>query len=236
MPKIVFTTDEGLDIEIADSFIDQRMGDVDFGQERIINLHPQLSAWRNRPGSDRTMALTAYVKKFYEEHSHDFEDNLKKAAEIWGEVEAPFFTEMSKILGPLDFYPHDAMIGKLSVFACAVIEDDGRSFQVLYSLPTQDATEFTRGVAHEAVHFLTDAFMAKNNFSDLLEDWNFREVLPVMILNLPSVLVLTKRPECGYAQHQGAFLDGYRQLWSESKNFIEFLHTVRRAKNKGVIH
>jgi hypothetical protein len=230
MITVNFATDEALDADIADAFIDQKVGNLDFGQERIVNLHPELALWKGREGADRTKAMVEYVKRYYSTNIRAFEKNLSLASKIWDEINDSFFREMAKIFGELDFYPHKRMTGKLSAFACAVIEDDGHSFQIRYSLPTDNPHEFSRGVAHEAVHFLSDAFMTRYGFTDLLADWDFREILPVIILNKPSILALTKQPEYGYNQHQGKFLDYYQELWNKSENFLEFLHNAQKAK------
>lgn len=234
MLTINFTTDEALDADIVDAFIDQKIGNLDFGQERIIDLHPELAPWRGHEGPDRTQAMVEYVTKYYSDNHLAFEQNLSHASKIWDEINDAFFVEMTKIFGPLDFYRHSRMIGKLSAFACAVIEDDGCSFQIHYLLPTANPHEFCRGVAHEAVHFLTDAFMAEHGFSILLADWDFREILPVLILNSPSVVFLTKQPEYGYNQHRGEFLDHYKELWNKSENFLEFLHNAQKTKEMGL--
>ncbi len=230
MKKVEFLLDKALDIDIGDSFMDEKIGDYEFGKERILDLHPDLLAWKGKPGDDRTKAVTAYVDEYYVEYSADLNQSMVKAKSIWQKIENDFFKEMTKLLGELDFYEPTIMYGKPSIFACAVIEDDGKSFQFHYRLPLDDPNEFKRNVAHELVHFLTDAYMKERGFTSLLEDWDFREILPVLILNKPNFLGTTKKKEKGYPQHQGSFTEKYKDLWQKSANFLEFLDKVRASK------
>lgn len=230
MKNVEFLLDKALDIDIGDSFMDEKIGEYEFGKERILDLHPDLLGWQNKPGSERTDAVTAYVNDFYSNHSTELDQSIEKARSTWQEIENAFFQEMIKLLGELHFYEPKTMYGKPSIFACAVIEDDGKSFQFHYRLPLDDPNEFKRNVAHELVHFLTDAFMKSNGFTNLLEDWDFREILPVLILNEPNFLGLTKKEEKGYPQHQGSFTEKCKDLWQKSANFLEFLDKAQASK------
>ena len=132
MKSVIFKIDKELDIDIGDSFIDDKIEDLDFGQERIIDIHPDLSIWKGKPGSERKKAIQEYVSNIYESQNQELISSLELAQSIWEKVEKPFFKEMEKIFGSLDFYKHDKIVGKTSIFAAAVIEDDGRSFQFFY--------------------------------------------------------------------------------------------------------
>ncbi len=230
MKNVEFLLDKKLDIDIGDSFMDEKIDGYEFGKERILDLHPDLVVWQNKPGTARANAVTKYVNDYYTDHSVAFGQSLKQAKLTWQEIEADFFHELTKLLGELDFYVPTTIYGKLSIFACAVIEDDGRSFQYYYRLPLDDPNEFKRNVAHEILHFLTDAYMKDHEFTGLLDDWDFREILPVLILNEPNFLALTKKEEKGYPQHQGSFIERYKDLWQKSDNFLEFLDKAQTSK------
>ncbi|GEM_PF-1170607 len=230
MKNVEFLLDKKLDIDIGDSFMDAKIGDYEFGKERILDLHPNLAIWQNKPGNSRTQAVAKYVNDYYTDHSIALDKSLEKATFNWQKIEADFFHELTKLLGEFDFYAPTTMYGKPSIFTCAVLEDDGKSFQYYYKLPLDDPNEFKRNVAHEIVHFLTDAYMKDHEFTNLLEDWDFREILPVLILNEPNFLVLTKKKEKGYPQHQGSFTERYKKLWQKSDSFLEFLDKAQNSK------
>jgi len=224
-PRVKFNIDHKLDIDVIANFIDKKIGDFDFGQDRIISEHPKLEKAKLLSSNKKLSFVEEYVKEYYHKHANEIETATEKMQALWQEIEELYYTEIYRLFGGLDFYKPDLISAYVSITKCGVIGDDQKSFQIWYNT-MGEPTEVKRHVAHEVLHFYYYAYLDKKGMKKILQDWDTAEIFNVVILNLPQFIKLTGKKEEGYKIHQNK-LRFYKDLWVKSGELDKYLSSIQ---------
>ncbi|KKQ55794.1 MAG: hypothetical protein US74_C0023G0020 [Parcubacteria group bacterium GW2011_GWA2_38_13] len=208
-PNLQFKTDKKFDTEICADFINEKIGDYDFGYERIISLHPDLEKIRHIKKIRQVVEIQKYVGQYYIRHEKEITKSLSCFERAWSAIASRYFIEIEKIFGVLNFYKPDTINGLASIFTCGVIDDNFTSFQIWYKV--KDIKEIRRHISHEILHFYYYTYI-KKHFPGLVGNWDMAEIFNVVILNLPQFQSIIGTEERGYEIHESRF-QKYKNIW-----------------------
>ncbi|HBI17454.1 MAG: hypothetical protein UR60_C0002G0006 [Candidatus Moranbacteria bacterium GW2011_GWF2_34_56] len=220
-PKVIVTVDKDFDKEIILYFIDEKIGDFDFGYDRIIREHPLLGVCQNKSENERMDIIYPYVETYYQNHETDIVHAQKNMQAIWDDISVDYFKQLEILFGELGFYKEKSLIAFLSIAKCGVIGDDYNNFQIWYQA-VQEPTEVRRHFAHEILHFYYYTYIKEKKYLKLIDSWDLAEIFNVVILGLPEWVALLGKADAGYKQHE-QFFPYYRNLWQESGSLDEYL-------------
>lgn len=225
-PTIRVILDKQYDKDSLLEFLDDRDAEYDFGHDRIIQWHPELGAYRDKPKEEQKQAIDAYVDRFYAEHLKDLEALAQAIQKAWDEMAAAYFREMEKLFGPLDFYTVGTITIAPSLALCNDIKDDYTGFHVWYQL-SDKPDEIKRLLAHEILHFYYYTYAKKKGLSTLAEQWDLAEIFNRVVLGLPQFLDIIRLADTGYEQHD-RYMPYYEKLWQESGSLDAYLERTDR--------
>ncbi|MCX6738847.1 MAG: hypothetical protein NT098_02210 [Candidatus Parcubacteria bacterium] len=233
-PKVILKINKNFDIEIGTHFLNNKIGNYDFGKDRIISEHPEFSKWRKLPEKEIFKKVKPYVNSYYKEQEKELNDSVVSIQKIWDEIEDSYFTELSKVFGRLDFYKPKKISASLSIFKCGVIDDNMKNFQIWFKTENEP-NEVRRHIAHEVLHFYYYAYLQTHHFDKLKDNWDLAEIFNRIILNLPQFLNLTKQKEIGYTQHT-RLLPKYQKTWGHSSSIDQYLEILQKGEEKDEKH
>lgn len=220
-PKVVVTINKEFDKEILLYFIDKKIGDFDFGYDRIVREHPYLEVCRGKSENERMVVICPYTDTYYQEHEVDIVYAQKSVQNIWDNISVDYFKQLEILFGELGFYKEKRLTVFLSIAKCGVIGDDYNDFQIWYQT-IQEPAEVRRHFAHEILHFYYYTYIKEKNYIKLIDNWNLAEIFNVVILESPEWVTLLGKADAGYEQHE-QFFPYYRNLWQESGSLDEYL-------------
>jgi len=226
-PKLIVKIDKEFDKEIFLYFIDEKIGDFDFGYERIIKDHPGVSICRGKSEAKRKAIINPYVEKYYKKNITDIENSQVVMQKLWDNVVEDYFLVLESIFGSLDFYTKKEIIAFLSIAKCGVIGDDCSNFQIWYAT-IKEPEEVRRHFAHEILHFYYYTYVAQKGFKNLKNNWDLAEIFNVVILGLPEFVKIIGKVDEGYKQHDKYF-PYYKKLWKESDELDTFLKKMNKS-------
>lgn len=208
-PNLQFKIDKKFDMEICADFINDKIGDYDFGYERIISLHPDLEKIRHFKKTFQAEEIQKYTGQYYIEHKKEIAKSLFRFERAWSAVAGRYFVEIEKIFGALNFYKPNTIVALTSIFACGVVNDNLTSFQIWYKV--KNIKEIKRHISHEILHFYYYTYI-KKYFPRLAGNWDMAEIFNVVILNLPQFQSIIGTEERGYEIHEPRF-QKYKDIW-----------------------
>lgn len=225
MNKIEFKINKELDKEICSDYIELKIGDYDFGYDRIISIHPKLTNIAKFSQGQRKIELDQYINKYYLENKKEISDSLKKIENIWKKVEKQFFEELGVLFGVNDFYKNK-IVCNISIFKCGVIDDNRDAFQIWYDINKEDVV---RHIAHEILHFYYYFYCLKKGEVEVANNWDFSEIFNVVVLNTDKFQKILKMKDEGYEIHEKYF-PKFTKLWEDSKNIDEYVKRIKKTK------
>lgn len=158
MNKLRFYTNRQLDEIIAEQFLDERGGGVDFG-EGIVKLHPKLRPIRLlKDTAQKKKAIHLYFNHYYRLHRAAMSRSIQRLRQAWYKREKEFITVTKKFFGGFQF-PKGKYIAYASIINCNPRFLDSKTFQFFYKKPVADAVHT---IAHELLHFIFFDFVEKN--------------------------------------------------------------------------
>lgn len=228
IPIVKITLNKEWDKEVITYFLDEKDKEYDFGFERIISIHPELSTVRGKSIKEKTAVIYPYVDNYYVGSQIAIENAVREFETIWAKIAPMYFIELEKIFGSLDFYKQEEIMAALSITKAGVIGDDNASFQIWYKT-TQEPAEVRRHFAHEILHFFYYAYLMEKKMFALAENWDKAEIFNVVILALPQFVELIGKEDLGYQQHEKYF-SHYKKIWKESVDLNDYLHKIGPLK------
>ena len=185
-PKLKFKLNLELDIDIANQFLDVRVGGVDFGKG-IIELYPQLKPAKKTGGNKRKKIIEKFTTNYYQFHTKELQKTLEKTKKDWQEREKDFFKATNKIFN-LYPWPEGDYICYLSIFNCNPRFLETKTFQVYYKHP--EGTNHV--IAHEMLHFIFFDYLEKKEkqFAKTVKKdriWLMSESFNEIVLELPQL-------------------------------------------------
>ncbi len=226
IPTVKVTSNKQWDKDVFVYFLDEKDTEYDFGYDRIISIHPEISSARGKSEEEKIEIITPYINNYYLNNQKAISDASSKVKAIWEPISTSFFIELEKIFGSLDFYRMDEITAALSIAKAGVIGDNNASFQIWYKTINEPA-EVRRHFAHEILHFFYYAYLKEKKMSKLAKDWDKAEIFNVVILGLPQFISLIGKEDRGYQQHEKYF-SHYKKLWAESTTLDDYL---RKTEN-----
>lgn len=225
-PKVTVAIDKEFDKEILLYFIDEKIGNFDFGYDRIVREHPRLEVCRGKSENERMAVIYPYVEAYYQEHEAVIVDAKKGMQTLWDDISTGYFKRVETLFGGLGFYQEKSLTAFLSIAKCGVIGDDCKDFQIWYQT-IREQTEVRRHFAHEILHFYYYAYVKEKGYQNLIDNWDLAEIFNVVILGLPEWVALLGKVDAGYEQHEQYF-PYYRKLWQENGGLNKYLEQTNR--------
>jgi len=235
MPKysINIKINKNLDKQICRNFIDAKIGDFDFGKERIIDLHPELNKAHSKDKKERSKIINNYIDIHYKNNRQEIVEAKKFINTVWQEIENDYFKEVEKLFNNKVYLKNKKFTAFISIFSCSpLIESQG--WQIYYKIKSK--SEIKRIFAHKILHFFYYSYVKNNksvksyyNNLDQEEHWTKAELFNVVILNQSDFQKIIGRKEKGYDIHKKYF-SVFKNSWKKSKNLNDYL--IKSAKLK----
>lgn len=211
-------------------FIDMNGGGIDFGQEKIINLYPELAKARKVVDIERRVVIADFTKKYYSEHKVDIEKKLNEINKGWESVAKEYFTSVNQVFGKPK-WPQGEYICYLSIFDCNPRFLDSKTFQ-LYFRHDEWANYL---IAHEMLHFVFFDYLDthESDFKKTQEEntiWLLSEWFNDLMFNLPTFKQFGGNIESAYpevAEFSKQFKD--KSKIKDVKTFFEVIKPVISA-------
>lgn len=224
---------KNLDKQICQNFIDAKIGDFDFGKERIIDLHPELNKARSKDKKERSKIINNYIDIYYKNHRQEIIESKKYISAVWQEIENTYFKEVERLFSNKVYLKSKDFTAFISTFSCSpLIEPQG--WQIYYKIKSK--SEIRRIFAHEILHFFYYSYIKNNksiksyyNNLEQEDSWTKAELFNVAILNQSNFQKIIKRKEEGYDIHKKYF-SAFKNKWERSKNLNDYL--LKSAKLK----
>ena len=227
---------KNLDKQVCRNFIDAKIGNFDFGKERIIDLHPLLKrAKAEKNKKERNIFINNYLDKYYKNHYQEILEAKKFILESWQKIEEDYFKEAKKLFNNKVYFDNKKFVAFLSAFSCSpLIEPQG--WQVYYKI--DDKKEIRRIFAHEIIHFFYYNYIKKERtvksyYGNLNQNeyWTKAELFNVVMLNRNNFRKIIGKKEEGYDIHKKYF-NLFKQSWKKSKNLNDYLIKVSKLNLK----
>ena len=235
MPKysVNIKINKNLDKQICRNFINAKIGDFDFGKERIIDLHPELNKARSKDKKERSKIINNYIEAYYKNHYQEIAEAKKFINTIWQEIENNYFKEVEKLFNNKVYLKSKDFTVFISIFSCSpLIEPQG--WQIYYKIKSK--SEIKRIFAHEILHFFYYSYVKNNKsiksyYNNLEQEgyWTKAELFNVVILNQSDFQKIIGRKEKGYDIHKKYF-SVFKNNWKKSKDLNDYL--IKSAKLK----
>jgi len=141
-PKLKFALNKNLDKKVVRDFLHDSKAGVNFGEERILQIHPEIRKMKSFAEIDKYIdEFYYYQSKLLYQVAHDFQ-------KCWQKVEKDFFKLCDKQFNHLP-WPKGKYIAYISMFNCGPRFLDNKTFQIFYWAQTD--SNFC--IIHEMLHF-----------------------------------------------------------------------------------
>lgn len=234
MKKLRFYLNKKLDERMAEEFLDEHGGGIDFG-ERIVKIHPQLKSVKSLKNiKQREKAIRVYFDNYYRTHRAVIHRNIERLRHAWYKREKEYSVITENFFGGFRF-PKGKYIAYVSILNCNPRFLDSKMFQFFYKKPIADAIHT---ISHELLHFIFFDFIEqrlKKEIKMLLPDqlWNLSEIFNVIVLRSPRYRrIINKhfvRPYPSHRQYIRQFENAYRNS-RDAEDFIQRGITIVKTK------
>ncbi len=215
LTMITIRLNKELDYEVFNDFKDFKVAGIDFS-EKIKKDHPEID------GNN----YQQYIDNFYLTNNDLLEKNIQEINDYLNQNQQLFFAELRKIFS-LDFLGKE-YTGYLSIFNCNPRYIEDQTFQVFYK---KDLLGKAEVAFHESLHFAFFDYCGQfiEETKDLSKNngplWELSEIFNVIILNLPQLQAIIRRPEQLFYPGLKEKLVKIQNLWDQNngdiKNFIK---------------
>lgn len=227
--SVISKVDKRLDRQICRCFINSKIGDFDFGKERITNIHPELEKARLKKKKEMNKFINKYINDYYNNNRLEIVKSKKKISNIWKKIENDYFLEICKFFNNKVCLKNKNFISFMSIFACSpLIEPQG--WQIYYKI--KDEAEIRRIFAHEILHLFYYSYVKSNKkiksfYKNLKEDdcWIKAELFNVIVLNQTQFRKIIGKKEEGYDIHKKYF-KLFENVWEKSRDIDDYLARV----------
>ncbi len=222
MKRLRFFTNKWLDKHMAEVFLDEQGGGIDFGKN-IIKLHPALKqAMKNR--DSRKAVIGKYFDEYYSDHKKEMLKNVANIEKEWKKIEENYSKITENIFGGYNF-PSGMYVAYVSIINCNPRFLDSKTFQFFYKKKTGDAIHT---IAHELLHFIFFDFVEKemkNNINKLSAEslWDLSEIFNVIVLRSPAYEeIINKKYIMPYPNHR-RYLKSFESVYAKSGDIRTFI-------------
>jgi hypothetical protein len=227
--NIKFKLNKTLDKKLANSFLFQKGGGIDFGK-RIVKDHPKLSLARGvEVAKQRKKLISDYVDNFYKYHLHQLENAVQRFNRSWRRREKEFFHSVNKIFKNYP-WPKGKYIGYLSIFNCNPRNLQDKTFQVYYKHPAG----VVYVVSHELLHFIFYDYFEKRfkkDFKKISEEklWEISEIFNSVLFSFKplSKFAPKQKGKFDYPDLKNK-IKKIKRIWKISKNIDELIRSLLR--------
>lgn len=213
MQKLRFHLNKELDKQMAEEFLDTKVGGIDFGQG-IVRIHPAL----------RRDSIDQYFDRYYLEHEQEILDKTKTVEQAWHEKEGEYFSVTENLFGEHRF-PEGEYIAYPSIINCNPRFLDNKTFQFFYQRTVENIIYI---IAHELTHFIFFDFVEKKlgrEFAKLSEDsqWDLSEIFNIVVLRSdPYSNIIQRELVQPYPDHE-KYMRKFEQVFKDSSGIEEFI-------------
>lgn len=157
MNKLRFYLNKNLDERMAEQFLDERGGGIDFGKG-IIKIYPRLKSVRSlKDTAQRKIAIRVYFDRYYRVHKALMRRKIELLRMAWHKREKEFIATTESFFDGFQF-PKGKYIAYASIIDCNPRFLESKTFQFLYKKTVADAIHT---IAHELTHFIFFDFVEK---------------------------------------------------------------------------
>jgi hypothetical protein len=222
MKKLRFFTNKWLDKRMAEVFLDENGGGIDFGKN-IVKLHPALGSARENHDS-RKVVIREYFDEYYASHKKDVLKDVANVEKGWRRVEENYSKITENIFGGYNF-PPGMYIAYASIINCNPRFLDSKTFQFFYKKGVGDAINT---IAHELLHFIFFDFVEKemkNHINKLSSEslWDISEIFNVIVLRSPIYREIVDRKYIVPYPNHRKYLKSFESAYMRSKNIKMFI-------------
>jgi len=231
MKKVSFHINKSFDKFIAEQFLNEKGGGIDFGKN-IVKMHPPLKTARTNPKL-RKDVINDYFDKYYADHKKEIIESIRTIKNGWGKVEQEYARVTEKIFGGYSF-PNGMYAAYASIINCNPRFLDSKTFQFFYK---KDRDKATYTIAHELLHFIFFDFVEKkmtNEIRKLSDDklWDLSEIFNIVILRSAAYKkIINRKYVRPYPSHE-KYIRAFEKSYKDSKNIEYFIRNGIRIMNK----
>jgi len=231
MRKISFHINKSFDKFIAEQFLNERGGGIDFGKN-IVKMHPSLRTARTSPKL-RKDVINNYFDKYYTNHKKEIIENTRTIKNGWKRVEQEYIKATEKIFGGYHF-PKGTYAAYASIINCNPRFLDSKTFQFFYKKKVGDAIHT---IAHELLHFIFFDFVEKkmtNEIKKLSANklWDLSEIFNVVILRSAAYKkIINGKYVKPYPNHE-KYIRTFERSYKNSKNIESFIRDGIKILNR----
>ena len=223
MNKLRFYLNKELDERMAEQFLDERSGGIDFGRG-IIKIHPQLKSARSLDSAQRKKAIRVYFDRHYHAYEAAIRRSIEHLRRAWREREKEYIAVTENFFGGFQF-PKGKYFAYASIIDCNPRFLESKTFQFFYRKSVANAVHT---IAHELLHFIFFDFVEKKlkkEIKQLSEDqlWDLSEIYNVVTLASPRYShIINKKFVMPYPDHRH-YIRQFEKIYKNSQNAEEFI-------------
>lgn len=234
MNKLRFYLNKKLDGRMAEEFLDERGGGIDFGK-RIVKIHPQLKSVKSlKNTTQREKAIHVYFDNYYRIHEAAMLRKIERVQNAWRKQEQKYIATTENFFGGFRF-PRGKYIAYASIINCNPRFLESKTFQFFYKKSSADAIHT---IAHELLHFIFFDFVEKKLKKEtkyLSEDqlWTLSEIFNVVVLKSPRYRHIINQQFVIYYPDHRHYIRQFEKAYKDSQNAEEFIRygiTIHKRK------
>jgi len=234
MNKLRFYLNKRLDERMAEQFLDEHSGGIDFGKG-IIKIHPQLKLVRSLKNiTQRKKTISIYFDRYYRTHKISIRRKTELLRLAWSKREKEFVAITKNFFGGFRF-PKGKYIAYASIIDCNPRFLESKTFQFFYKKSVADAIHT---ISHELLHFIFFDFIEKRfkkEIKHLSEDqlWNLSEIFNFIVLESSLYHhIVNQKFVIPYPNHQH-YIRQFRKAYKNSESAEKFIrHGITIIKKK----
>jgi len=234
MPKLRFYLNKELDKVMAEQFLDEQGGGVDFSLG-IFRTHPKLKNLKSLPEVNlRRQNISRYFNLYYKNHHQEIEKKINQAKTAWRQREEEYVKITEDFFGGWKF-PAGRYIAYASIIDCNPRFLESKTFQFFYKKSLDDTIHT---IAHELLHFIFFDFVEKNfkNEAKRLSEeqlWDLSEIFNIVVLKSSHYrsIIDPRVKITPYPDHQ-PYLKIFEEIHQNSAGAEEFIRKSINAIKK----
>lgn len=187
MRKLRFYLNKELDKIMAEQFLDETGGGIDFSKN-VLRTHPDLKDAKLNI-QHRKKIVSDYFDAYYRVHGVEMEQKVERVKSTWAKQGHEYVAVTENYFSGFPF-PAGKYIAYASIIDCNPRFLEQKTFQFFYKKPVAD---IIHTIAHELLHFIFFDFVErkmKKEIQLLSQDqlWDLSEIFNVVILRNVKVI------------------------------------------------
>lgn len=222
MKKLRFYLNKEFDKIMAEQFLDEKGGGIDFSRN-ILRKHPDLKVAKVNI-QHRKKIISDYFNAYYRVHRSEIQQKVKRVKSMWAIQELEYITATEDYFDGFPF-PSGKYIAYASIIDCNPRFLEQKTFQFFYKKPVADII-YT--IAHELLHFIFFDFIKrkmKKETRTLSQDqlWDLSEIFNIVVLKSSRYThIIDQRFVIPYPNHR-ELISSFEKEYKKSKNAQDFI-------------